>query len=68
MVCLSDAARSAVSALQGKSRIAELLVVAKRGVKGIEHRDVKPGNILTDEFHSTLKFVDFGAAKVGDQG
>ena len=32
--------------------------------QGIEHRDVKPGNILTDEFHSILKFVDFGAAKI----
>ena len=31
--------------------------------KGIEHRDVKPENILLGH-NSTIKFVDFGAAKV----
>lgn len=31
--------------------------------KGVEHRDVKPDNILLGA-NSTIKFVDFGAAKV----
>lgn len=31
--------------------------------RGVEHRDVKPENILLG-FNSTIKFIDFGAAKV----
>jgi mitogen-activated protein kinase kinase kinase len=31
--------------------------------QGVEHRDVKPENILLG-YNSTIKFVDFGAAKV----
>ena len=65
LLCRADAPRFGVLAFQGQAEHLQTRFVADS--QGIEHRDVKPANILLGT-NSVLKFVDFGAAKVIAKG